>query len=68
MTISLDECVIEVRRNFRDVKWSDTTLKEWIKDAVRQYSIHFPLIDELSGAATTGTYEYDFDAVCLGVI
>ena len=68
MSISLDECVVEVRRNFRDVKWSDTTLKAWVKDAVRQYSIHFPLIAELSGAATTGTYEYDFDAVCLGII
>lgn len=68
MTISLDESVVEVRRYFRDVKWSNETLKAWVKDAVREYSNHFPLIKEVSGAATTGTYEYVFDYLVTGVI
>jgi hypothetical protein len=68
MSISLNESVDQVRRSFRDVKWQDATLQEWVKDAVRDYAIHFPLLEELSGAATTGTYEYSFGAICLGVV
>jgi len=68
MTVSLAETVAEVRRQFRDVKWTEETLKAWVKDAVRDYSIYFPLVAEESGAATTGTYEYAFGALVNGVI
>ena len=68
MSISLNETVTEVRRMFRDVKWSDATLQSWVKDAVRDYSNHFPRLEELAGDATTGTYEYAFSDLCLGVI
>jgi len=68
MGISLDETLAEVRRYFRDVKWRNDTIKEWIRDAVRDYSRHFPLVKELSGEATTGTYEYSFGGLVLGTI
>jgi hypothetical protein len=60
MTISLDDTVLAVRRHFRDVAWSNSTLKEWIKDAVREYSNHFPVLAAFSESAADGVYEYDF--------
>ena len=60
MTISIDETVLEVRRQFRDVAWSNATLKAWIKDAVRDYSIHFPYKATLTDDAADDVYEYDF--------
>ncbi len=62
MTISLDETVFAVRRQFRDVAWSNNTIKEWIKDAVRDYSIHFPIPAALTDDANDDVYEYDFFA------
>ena len=62
MTISLIDTLAEVRRQFRDVAWSNTTLKAWIKDAVRDYSNSFPAIGTVSDDAVTGTYAYDFFA------
>ena len=60
MTISLNETVEAFRREFRDVSWSNNTIKEWIKDAVREYSIHFPVTGTLEDDATDDVYEYDF--------
>ena len=68
MTISLNETVAEVRRNFRDVKWSNETLKAWVKDGVRDYAKYFPQVAEFAGDATTGTYQYDFDATVMDII
>ncbi len=68
MSISLNDVVDQVRRSFRDVKWQDATLKEWVRDAVRDYAAHFPLVEELNASATTGTYEYSFGATCIGVL
>ena len=68
MTISLNETVSEVRRNFRDVKWSNETLKAWVKDGVRDYAKYFPQVAELEGDAITGTYEYLFGAAVMDVI
>jgi hypothetical protein len=68
MTISLDEMVTEVRRYFRDVKWSNDTLKAWVRDAVRDYSQHFPQVKEAAVIAIAGTYEYDINDLVLAVI
>lgn len=62
MTLSLDETVLAVRRHFRDFAWSNHTIKEWIKDAVRDYSIHFPIIATIEDDAEDDVYEYDFFA------
>jgi hypothetical protein len=68
MTISLDETVKEVKRYFRDVKWATSTIESWVYDAVRDYSHHFPLVKEVSGSATSGTYEYSLAYLVLGLI
>ena len=68
MTISLDATVIEVRRYFRDVKWSNEAVKAWVRDAVRDYSNYFPVVKDVTGAATTGTYEYDIAYLVLGLV
>ena len=60
MTISLNETVDLVRRNFRDVMWSEDTLKEWVKQAVKEYSKHFPDVASMSDTTVVGTYQYDF--------
>ena len=60
MTISLNETVEAFRREFRDISWSNNTIKEWIKDAVRVYSIDFPIMAELEDDAEDDVYEYDF--------
>lgn len=62
MTISLNDTVTEIRRHFRDVSWSDATLKEWVKLAVKEYSQHFPLVDTVTDTTVEGTYKYDFFA------
>ena len=62
MTISLNKTVDLVRKSFRDVKWSTDTLEEWVKQAVKEYSKHFPIVSSITDAAVSGTYEYDFFA------
>jgi len=62
MTISLNITVDLVRKNFRDVKWSQDTLEEWVKQAVKEYSKHFPLVSSVTDSAVAGTYKYDFFA------
>jgi hypothetical protein len=68
MSISLNETVAAVKKYFRDVKWSTSTIESWVYDAVRDYSHHFPVVMEVSGDATTGTYEYSIAYLVLGVI
>lgn len=68
MTISLRETVEAVRRAFRDVKWRDERLEAWVQDGVRDYANHFPRMATWSGQAVSGTYQYAFEAVCLGVM
>jgi hypothetical protein len=51
-----------IRRNFRDIQWSDETLKAWVKEAVREYDLYFPSVEILTDNAEDGIYCYDFFA------
>jgi hypothetical protein len=62
MTISLNDTVNAIRRNFRDIKWSDETLKAWVKEAVRDYDLVFPTAQTLKEDAEDEVYCYDFFA------
>jgi hypothetical protein len=62
MTISLNDTVNAVRRNFRDVKWSDETLAGWVKEAVRDYDLIFPTAKTLTEDTEDEVYRYDFFA------
>lgn len=47
--------------------WPDVTLNEWIRDAIRFYSVEFPRALRYDLTLVTGTQAYDLPANCLGV-
>lgn len=42
--------------------WSQTLVQEWVLEAVREYSIHFPRIQIADMDCSTGAHEYDLPA------
>ena len=48
--------------------WSAADIEQWSRDAIADYSLHFPLIGQQTIAAVTGTESYDLAGGFLEII
>ena len=63
----IDQCENAVNDE-NNSTWTVKQIIKWINDAVRDYSVHFPLVEQQTIALSTGTQFYDLRDEFMGIL